>query len=128
MHKNISLLDDDVKLIKFLNGKQRELYIDISILGKYYYFYFGETYYDETQVKPNIFSSGWKFYDDSKPTSDEEKNILIKVNLLMEQLGYKKLSNNLAKFPLNNIETEFKEFGKVNIFDCLFTDFTIFFA
>lgn len=128
MHKNIPLLDDDIKLIKFLGGKQRELYIDISILEKYYYFYFGEIYYDETKLMSDNFLSGWKFCDTSKPNSKEEESLLLTLDLLMKNIGYKKLSSNLANFPLNNIETEFNEFGKVNIFDCLFTDFTIFFA
>lgn len=127
MHKNVPLLDDDIELIKFLGGKQRELYIFISILAKYYYFSFGETYYDESKVLPEDFLSGWEFCDDLNPNSKEEEDLLLKLDFLMKSMGYKIMSNELANFHLDDIETEFNEFGKVNIFDCIFTDFTIFF-
>ncbi|MCC3868993.1 hypothetical protein [Terrisporobacter mayombei] len=125
MHKNWPLLDDDFELIKALGGKRRELYISISILANYYYYYFGETCYDFN--KENIFE-GWHFYDDSEPNSEEEKELLIKLDNILMKEGYKKLDKKLANLVIEDIETEFVELGKVKTFDCLFTDFTIFFS
>ncbi|MGM9530245.1 hypothetical protein, partial [Intestinibacter sp.] len=87
----------------------------------------GETYYDESKVLPEDFLSGWEFRDDLNPNSKEEEDLLLKLDFLMKSMGYKKLSNEFANYPLDDIETEFNELGKVNIFDCLFTDFTLFF-
>lgn len=109
MHKNCPLLDDDVELIKALGGERRELYISISILANYYYYYFGETCYDFNEE--DIFE-GWNFYDDSEPNSEEEKEFLIKLDNLLTKEGYKKLAN----LVIEDIETEFVELGKVELF------------
>jgi hypothetical protein len=36
--------------------------------------------------------------------------------------GYSEISNEIAKYIVDDIETEFLERGKVKVFNCLFTE------
>ena len=53
LHKNQDILDDDIRLLERLNGERRDLFLYISIIGKYYFFTINKT---EKKNEKHIFS------------------------------------------------------------------------
>jgi hypothetical protein len=115
LHKNQSSLDDDVELIKALNGKRQDLYLFTSILSSYYYFFVNETLYDE------FASEQWKFRRIFKFSQDIQ-SLIDNLQKFMEKEGFMEIKDEVAKENIENVETEFLEQGEVKIFNCLFTE------
>lgn len=114
LHKDQSILDDDLQLIKTLGGKRTDLRLFVSILAKYYYFFAEETSYDEKSQK-------WSFDSVNNISTQITENI----NCLREKMkleGYNELSKDVINTPVKGIETEFVQDNKVKVFHCLFTD------
>lgn len=114
LHKNQLILDDDIELIRSLNGVRNDLRIFISILEPYYYLFIEEMKYVEEK-------EAWLF--NKIEARDEKVKIMLKeINEYFSKNGYIRLSYHDVKRSVPNIETELKEFNKVIVFDCLFTD------
>lgn len=114
LHENQPILDDDIELIKFLNGIRYDLWIFVSILAKYYYITAEETKYFEEDK--------WIFNNISIE-DDKIKKLLTKIDSYFFNKGYLKLSDEEIKIPVPFIETELKDYDNVTVFDCLFTDY-----
>ncbi|MBO8173203.1 MAG: hypothetical protein H0Z33_15100 [Bacillaceae bacterium] len=113
LHKNQKILDDDIELMNHLNGKRVDLFIFISILEKYYYYFTNETLYDFNIKK-------WSFKNVKLP--NRILPLVSEFNNFMSHKGYEKLDDTMVRRIVDEIETEHIEKGKVNIFNCLFTD------
>lgn len=114
LHKNTDILDDDKKLMKYLEGERNDLRIFISVLEPYYYMFIEKTTYSEATDK-------WIF-SIVKAYNKDYAELLKKINGFLSKNGYGKLFEIDVLMPVPNIETEYKEINKVNVFDCLFTD------
>lgn len=114
LHKNVDILDDDKILIKKLKGERHDLRIFISALAPYFYMFVEKTMYLETDNR-------WEFSTIEKYDKEREE-LLIKTNNFLLEKGYYILKNADVLMLVPDIETEYKESGKVNVFDCLFTD------
>lgn len=114
LHKNQNLLDDDTELINVLKGVRNDLRIFISILEPYYYIFIEETKYLE-QDKIWLFNT----IDIHDRENESLKN---KLDTYFTNKRYTKLLDDDVKMLVPNIETEYKDLGTVNVFDCLFTD------
>ncbi len=114
LHKNQHLLDDDKELIKKLGGIRNDLRVFISIIDSYYYMFVDETKYVEARNK-------WEFRV-KRDYGEEIRQLMKRVGRYLEHMGYKGLSERDVKTRVSGVETEYKESGKVNVFDCLFTD------
>jgi len=114
LHQNQPILDDDTELMKALEGKKIELFLFVSVLSKYYYFFTNETMIDLTSGK-------WQFkkiFDYPEKIKGEIENLKV----FFDVDGYNKISNDIANEVVDNIETELIEKNKVKVFNCLFTD------
>ena len=114
LHQNQLILDDDILLINSLGGKRLDLFLFISILDNYYYFFINETILDNHTNK-------WVFKYIST-YSTEIKNVIDKMQAVLFQNGYIEITSELANTIIEDVETELKGKGKARIFDCLFTD------
>lgn len=114
LHKDQNLLDDDTELINVLKGIRNDLRIFISILEPYYYMFIEETKYLEND---NI----WMFniIDIHDKEIESLKN---KLDTYFIKRKYTKLLDDDVKVLVPNIQTDYKDLGTVNVFDCLFTD------
>ena len=112
LHKNVKILDDDIKLIKMLKGKRLDILLYVSILSNYFYFDINETKY---------INNKWEFrYINKLPIEIEYLTSII--NQCLISLGYYGLTSDIVHTYVDHIETEYKDKGKVTVFDCLFTD------
>lgn len=114
LHPNQSILDDDTELMKVLGGKRMDLFLFVSVLGKYYYLFVNETIYNQV-------SSEWTF----KKIFDYPEKLKGEIEELQKffnREGYYGISNHIAHEVVDDVETELIEKGKVKIFNCLFTD------
>ena len=114
LHQNQLILDDDILLINSLGGKRLDLFLFISILDNYYYFFVNETILDNHTNK-------WEFRDVSN-YSTEIQNVIGEMQSVLSQNGYIEITSELANTIIEDVETELKGKGKARIFDCLFTD------
>ena len=114
LHQNQSILDDDILLINSLGKKRLDLFLFISILDNYYYFFVNETLLDNHTNK-------WEFRYVSN-YSTEIKSVIGEMQSVLSQNGYIEITNELANTIIEDVETELKGKGKARIFDCLFTD------
>lgn len=113
MHENQDLLDDDIELIRALNNQRKDLRIFISVLGKYYYYYIEETTYDADLDL-------WEVYN-AFEIPDNIKEQVESLQSFFETQGYSYVTDMQAKQEAKNIHTEYIEYGKACVFDCLFT-------
>lgn len=114
LHKHTALLDDDKMLIKKLNGARKDLRIFISVLEPYYYMFIEKTSYFESEDK-------WEFRTEEANTN-ECKELKEEMKSYLCKNGYIGLSHSDVLIPVPEVETTYKEAGKVIVFDCLFTD------
>jgi hypothetical protein len=114
LHENQSILDDDTDLMKVLKGRKMDLFLFISVLGRYYYFFTNETLFNEA-------NSQWKFKKVFNYPKSIKKEIEGLETFFCEE-GYYKIDNSIAHEIATDIETEVIEQGKVKVFNCLFTD------
>lgn len=112
--ENQKILDDDIILIKELNGVRMDLRIFISAVAPYYYMFTEETKYDESDNK-------WQFITVEK-TDEKTEELVKKIDCCMKKRNYEKLTPTIVKTTVPGIETELKESGQATVFDCLFTD------
>lgn len=111
LYKNQSILDDDIKLMKALKGVRKDLRIFISILEPYYYMFIEKTKY---------INKKWTF--EIIKNDDTDNELIEKIALYLSNKGYHQLSDKDVTIIVPNIQTDFKELNKANVFDCLFTD------
>lgn len=114
LHSNQSILDDDTELMKVLGGKRTDLFLFVSVLSKYYYFFVNETILDQI-------SGEWKFkkiFDYPEKIKGEIEDL----QAFFDTEGYYKISNSIAHEVVEDVETELIEKGQVKVFNCLFTD------
>ncbi len=111
LYENQPILDDDTELIKCLGGKRLDLFLFVSILANYYYFFILET--------RDFSSEQWSFQHVEQQKRDS--SYANKLRNLMTENGYEELDHEIINTVILDIETEFKNKGEVKIFDCLFT-------
>lgn len=112
--ENQEVLDDDIILMKKLNGVRMDLRIFISAIAPYYYMFTEETKYEEANNK-------WQFITIENLDKKTEE-LMKKLDFYINKRNYEKLTSAIAKTIVPGIETEIKELGKATVFDCLFTD------
>lgn len=114
LHKKQALMDDDIKLVTTLGGSRFDLRLFISLLVPVFYLFIEETRYTCATNK-------WSF--ETITNFNEEYSKLHKnICRCMINHGYNSISNEVAKIIVPGIQTELKERGTANVFDCLFTD------
>lgn len=91
-----------------------DLFLFVSALSKYYYFFVNETIYNQT-------SSEWTF-NKIFDYPEKIKGEIEKLQAFFNKEGYYKISNDIAHEVVDDVETELIEKGRVKIFNCLFTD------
>ena len=114
LHKNQSILDDDIELITALNNERLDLFIFISVLEKYYYIQFNKTEYKSRENK-------WIFKI-LKEYPEKLQKEMIELKRYFSLENYIELKDDIIREKVAYIETEVKNMGDVRIFDCLFTD------
>lgn len=114
MHKNQPILDDDLELLQYLGWTRLDLRVFISILNKYYYYFYEESTYD-------IKTEEWRFQTITV-YNQEMQNTINLLNNLMCSKGYQGLSTEIINKYVEDVETQYLEKGKVKIFHCIFTD------
>lgn len=117
LHKNQSILDDDIELMKALNGRRLNLEIFISRISQYYYIYTSEEIYKINGDKT------WTFHSYSEKYAVEE-TCLRQLQKSMEEKGMIKLSKKMVHVDVPFIETELlpRKQHDLEIFNCLFSD------
>ena len=118
LHKNQDILDDDIELMKVLNGLRYDLRIFVSILDKYYYMFIHETKYDESENR-------WNFdiKNMDKRYTDKDIDMMIeRIDEAMKERGYTRLYGNDVTETVSGIAVMYKEMEDVIVFDLLFTD------
>ena len=112
MHKNQDILDNSDLLLTQLKGVRRDIFLWVSIIGKYYY------YSIEKMIKKSD-----KYYFCYDVLHEEEE---VKMTHRLEQFfmhkGYAKLPEDAANYIIEDIETELSVRGETTIFKCLFND------
>ena len=114
LHKNQSILDDDIELMSILKNERLDLFIFVSILEKYYYVQFNKSKYEPESDK-------WKF-EVLKKHHEGSKKELKKLNDFLSSEGYTELKDGIIRKKVKDVGTELKNIGKATIFSCLFTD------
>lgn len=122
MHKNQSILDDDINLIKILDGIKYELIFVLSYLDNYCYYYILETRFD-------LYLKKWNFRDkfNDKDFIKIENQFLkldeiVKLNNFLSDNNYYFISDNFINLVIKDIETELSDFGETKIYSALFSD------
>jgi hypothetical protein len=112
LHKNQDILDNSDLLLTQLKGVRRDIFLWVSIIGKYYY------YSIEKMIKKSD-----KYYFCYDVLHEEEE---VKMTHRLEQFfmhkGYAKLPEDAANYIIEDIETELSVRGETTIFKCLFND------
>lgn len=112
LHKHQDILDDDDLLLTHLKGVRRDVFLWISIIGKYYY-------YSIEKMKKR--SDQYYFCYDTLRETDEIAMIQ-RLEQFLTQEGYAKVPEDAANYILEDIETELSVRGETTIFKCLFND------
>ena len=112
MHDNQDILDDDVELMKKLNGKRKDLKIFISLLGNYYTLFYNFTFFNEMQNR-------WDFKIEKIITDDEKVEL---IHQKMRAYGFQFLGYPDLDIKFDEIEIECKDKGEVKLFHMLFTE------
>lgn len=113
LNENVDILDDDIALIQSMNGHRKDLLVFISNLERYYCYDILDTYY-------NDYTEQWCF---KSGCGNDEKDDYIKktIDNILQAYGYSLLGIDDVLQILPDIETEYKDEGKVTLFDCLFS-------
>lgn len=114
LHKYTPILDDDKTLIKQLNGERNDLRIFISVLEPCYYMFEEKTSYCESEDR-------WEFRTEESNVK-EIRELKEEIKTYLRENGYIELSHSDVLMPVPKVETSYKEAGRANVFDCLFTD------
>lgn len=114
MHKNQSILDDDVNLLRKLNGLRKDMVIYISSFSKYFFIMF-----QVTMIENDKYMFG-QYYLPKR----EDKTVFNTVESYFLKFEYERIPVDIAKTKIPNVSTEFKKIGEATIFDCLFNDIT----
>ena len=104
-------MDDDIELLKKLEGVRRDLLIYISKVAKYYYYTFSVTKL-----------LGDELYFEDEDLSPILKNNLSKLDRYMKSNNYLLLNDSQVSQIIPDIQTECTEMGQARVFDLLFTD------
>lgn len=122
MHKNQSILDDDINLIKSLDGIKYELIFVLSYLNNYFYYYILETRF-------NFYLKKWSFRDkfndrDSIQIENQffQLDEMRKFNNFLSENKYYFIPDNFVNLIIEDIETELCDFGETKIYNALFSD------
>ncbi|MBS7529977.1 hypothetical protein IC619_005625 [Hazenella sp. IB182353] len=115
IHQDQPIWDDDIQLIKKLNGVRYDLMLFISILEKYYHFFFVETTFDERKKDTWSFR---RFFE----CPDHIVSLVDVMNTKLKKDGYCELSYKDVNEVVDDVETELLNRGEVKVFSCLFTD------
>ncbi len=120
LHKNQSILDDDIELMDALGGKRYNLEIFISRISNYFYIYTSEYIYSREQIE------NWMFESHSA-TYILEKKYINRLKKEMKKMEMNKLSKTMAHIKIPFIETELlpSRNHEVEVFNCLFSDMII---
>ena len=120
LHKNQPILDDDIELMRKLNGKRLNLEIFISRISNYYYMYTSKDMFCNNNDKK------WKFYSYDE-TYVLEKKYIDYFDKEMKKMGMIKLNREMVHIKVPFIETELLPIPNhdVEIFNCLFSDMVI---
>lgn len=120
LHKNQSILDDDIELMEELGGRRYNLEIFISRISNYFYVYTSEHIYHKEQIE------NWMFKSHSA-TFLLDKKYIKKLRKEMKKVGMNKLNRTMAHIKIPFIETELlpSRNHPVEIFNCLFSDMVI---
>lgn len=120
LHKNQSILDDDIELMDELGGRRYNLEIFISRISNYFYVYTSEDIYCKNQIE------NWMFQSHSA-TFLLEKKYINRLKKEMKRIGINKLNRTMAHIKIPFIETELlpSRNHEVEIFNCLFSDMII---
>ena len=112
LHKHQDILDNDDLLLEQLNGIRKDLYLWISIIGKYYY------YTIEKMIKRD-----GKYYFCYDVLHDEDEVTMVhRLEQFFTQKDYVKLPEDAANYLLEDIETELSPRSETTVFKCLFND------
>ncbi|MRN52328.1 hypothetical protein [Paenibacillus monticola] len=115
LHKNQLILDDDIDLMRSLNGVREDLLLYISYISNYYCYYIRETTYSEDIDQ-------WSFKKIGLSEKPEIADLINKLNAYLEQMNYRMLSNDILSHKVPDVDLELIPYGEVTIFHCLFTD------
>lgn len=122
MHKNQPILDDDINLIKNLDGIKYELIFVLSYLDNYCYYYILETKFDFCFKK-------WSFRDkfNNRDFIEIENQFfqsdeIRKINNFLSENNYSFISDDFINLIIKDIETELCDFGETKIYNALFSD------
>lgn len=122
MHKNQPILDDDINLIKNLDGIKYELIFVLSYLDNYCYYYIVENRF-------NFYLKKWNFRDKFKNRDFVEienqflqSDEIRKFNNFLSENNYYFISDNFINLIIEDIETELCDFGETKIYSALFSD------
>lgn len=122
MHKNQPILDDDINLIKSLDGIKYELIFVLSCLDNYCYYYIVENRF-------NFYLKKWNFRDKFKNRDFVEienqflqSDEIRKFNNFLSENNYYFISDNFINLIIEDIETELCDFGETKIYSALFSD------
>ncbi len=117
LHENQPIMDDDVKLMRKLNGRRFDLVVYVSRISDFYYIYTNETLYDGTE---------WRFRTHS-PAYRLDKGYLYKLQKMFAYMGKRRLDAEFAHMEVPFLRTELlpRENYKVTVFNCLFSDMEV---
>jgi hypothetical protein len=121
LHKNQSILDDDIGLMNVLHGKRSDLYIFISVLERYFCFFLVYTRYDSSKNA----CDAWCFkdiYENIQEIRLDIKKELDELLCFFLKNGYALLPYEIYTCTVPYVETELKENNTARVFDCLFND------
>ncbi len=114
LHKGQSIMDDDVQLIESLGGTRFDLYLFISILNNYFYYFVSKSML-------NCNSNKWEF-ENIDYYSEDVQDVVNVVKKFFVLKNYKQITKDIAETIVEDIDTEYIEKGKVKVFNCLFTE------
>ena len=114
LHKGQSIMDDDVQLIGSLGGTRFDLYLFISILNNYFYYFVSKSML-------NCNSNKWKF-ENIDYYSEDVQDVVNVVKKFFVLKNYKQITKDKAEIIVEDIDTKYIEKGKVKVFNCLFTE------
>jgi hypothetical protein len=117
LHKNQPILDDDIELIESLGGTRFDLYLFVSILNNYYYYFVSKSMFDFDLNK-------WGF-ENIQNYNKEIQCIVDEISAFFATKGYEMIPKKIAETFVEDIDTEYIEKGKVKVFNCLFTELIV---
>jgi hypothetical protein len=112
LHKNQSILDNDIRLIEALGNTRYDLCIFISVIGPYFLSYVQRTEYCDGQ---------WDFLILDRCPKEAE-NAVKRLERHFEEKEYEIISLDLARTIIPDIESRYKGLGDFTFFNGLFTD------